>query len=243
MRFSAIKNSLLDLLFPRLCLRCKQEGSFFCKMCESTLTFIPPPCIVCGKLVPASRDGRVVPGRTCEYCAQKSFIYAFLSPFSYDEQTVRELIHALKYYRVTALAEVLAGLLCKYLLLHQINIPGEAVIIPIPLYPSRRRTRGFNQAELIAEKLIMCFREGSRPPCDLQALKRVKNTSSQVELSGEKRKSNVSEAFAVTNKDLIKDKTIILVDDVKTTGATLEEAARVLKEAGAKRIWAITLAH
>jgi ComF family protein len=136
----------------------------------------------------------------------------------------------------------LGGLLAEHCRTFKVNFPKNFVVIPLPLHKNRKRIRGFNQAELIAVGFISAV-SSSRLILEPNLLVRTKNTKPQVELSGEERRQNIVGAFAVSDPNVVKNKTILLVDDVKTTGATLEEAARVLKEAGAKRVWAMTAAH
>ncbi len=187
--------------------------------------------------------GRVNPGRTCDSCQKYSSIYLFLSPFSYDHESIRSLIHALKYQRVRTLAKVFGQLLADYSLMFKVVFPEELLVIPLPLHNRRKRIRGFNQSELISKEFIIQAGSPRGFSIDTDTLLRVKNTKPQVELSGEERRQNMADAFAVSQPDLVKNKTVLLMDDVKTTGATLEEAARALKEAGAKKVWAITVAH
>lgn len=234
----AIKTEVLDLLFPKACFGCGVEGEFLCIACEQSLQYVPPLCFGCGILVPAS--GRVTPGRTCDSCQGTSHIYASLSPLRYGDELARDMIHSLKYNRVYELSGDLARVLGRYCRAFRIEFPPEAVLIPIPLYPKRKRTRGFNQAELMAEHFQKYVPEIS---LDAAILKRIKNTRAQIELSREERAKNIAGSFAVEHPEEILGRTVILLDDVKTTGATIEEAARVLKEAGAKRVWAITVAH
>ena len=198
---------------------------------------IPPSCIVCKKLKPARP--LVTAGRTCKLCREKSHIFAFFSPYLYENETVRGLIHQLKYQRVREISAVLAGLLLRSMGYFSFRLPAEAIAVPIPLYPSRERVRGFNQSRLIAEALCPALGIAHRP----DILLKTKKTTPQMELSGEERRKNLAGVFAAAPNQSVRDKNIILIDDVKTTGATLEEAARALKAAGAKRIWAITLAH
>lgn len=186
------------------------------------------------------QKGHVPAGRTCDACQDRTPIYSFLSPFQYEDETIRNLIHALKYNRVQDIAVHLGGLLCVYGDRFGVVFPPETIVIPIPLHPWRERRRGFNQSELIARCLC---KENSNLSCDISVLVRVKNTTPQIELSHTERTKNLTGSFAVRNPDLVRDKTILLLDDVKTTGSTIEEAARALKEAGAKRIWAMTVAH
>lgn len=117
----------------------------------------------------------------------------------------------------------------------------QSVLVPIPLYSSKFRKRGYNQAVLLADGLARRF---DIPVVD--CLKRVKHTKTQVGLSKDDRKENVAEAFVLKSDvtDSIKQyQNVFLVDDVVTTGATLKEAAKVLKKAGCKSVWGLTLAH
>ena len=107
------------------------------------------------------------------------------------------------------------------------------------MHRSRKRVRGFNQSELIAARLSSLINLRA----ENHILRKNKKTAPQVGLSGEKRRNNIIGSFSVSNPESVKNKNVILVDDVKTTGATLEEAARVLKNAGAGKIWAVTVAH
>lgn len=232
-----IKNFLLDLLFPENCLSCGAPNSLFCQGCADALSPVPPSCFVCKKLVPA-KDG-VPSGRTCKVCAKNSRIYCFLSPYVYADPRILEIIHALKYRRIRGLASVCSRLLSGYVDKFRVSLPPESLLIPIPMHRARERRRGFNQSELIAREFSSILNlkfEG-------KALKKIRSTIPQVDLSRGERLGNMTGVFAVSDTALVGGKTCILVDDVKTTGATLEEAAKVLKGAGAKRIWAITLAH
>lgn len=233
----SLKKAILDLIFPIRCLGCGREGDLCCALCQSKLYFVPPTCFVCKKMIPD--QGRIPPGRTCAACRKKSCIYAFLSPFLYDDDIIRELIHALKYRRIRDLALILGDMLWRYVHKFGIILPKGALLISIPLHPGRQRTRGFNQAELIARRVG----ERLNLPVAVDIFTKVKKTTPQVELSAEERRKNVVNTFVVPNASLVLGKTIFLFDDVKTTGATMEEAARVLKDAGAKRIWAVTVAR
>lgn len=227
---------LWDLLFPQRCVGCRRRDTLLCQACESGLRFLPPTCFVCKKIVPAKN--RVPLGRTCLYCRQKSHIYAFFSSFSYDSGAIRELVHGLKYERIRAMASVLSRLLASALAYYRVEFPAESIVIPVPLYPARQRVRGFNQSYLIAQELA----ERLGYPVD-QCVEKIRKTKPQMELRREERIRNLAGAFVVKNPDSIRGKTILLVDDVRTTGTTLEEIATTLRHAGAKRIWAITAAH
>jgi len=234
---SRAKTMILDILFPPYCFGCGNEGCFLCFYCRGSVYFVPPTCFVCYKLAPPRN--KITYGRTCPSCQDQSSIYAFLSPFSYNSIVIREIIHGLKYGRIRSLGIIIADLLAEYFKKYDIKFPDNAILLPVPIYPLRMRRRGFNQAEHIANVLspilgILVINN---------VLEKYKYTKPQVELSREDRLKNIRGSFVVRNPDKIQGKTILLFDDVKTTGATLEEAGRVLKEAGAEKIWVITLAH
>lgn len=227
----------LDLLFPAMCIGCRAEGSFLCKPCADQLRLIPPQCFVCKRLVPA--QGETLAGRTCKACRKKTRIFAFFSPLLFQEPLTRELIHTMKYLRVRSLAEPLAEILDSAFAYYSVNIPEHAVLIPAPLHHSRLRSRGFNQSELIAKH----FGVLRGLPVLANVLEKTKNTAPQVELGLEERQGNVRGVFAVRQLDAVRGKIVFLLDDVKTTGATLEAAASALKRAGARAVWAVTVAH
>ena len=152
---------------------------------------------------------------------------------------MRELVHSLKYRRNREIASLFADMMVAHLGVMHMALPQDGVLVPIPLHKTRERIRGFNQSLLIAQALGE--RIGMAVQCDV--LRKIKKTIPQMELRREERIKNLANTFAVADALSVRGKTIVLVDDIKTTGSTLEEAARVLKEAGAKRIWAITVAH
>jgi len=134
---------------------------------------------------------------------------------------------------------MLAEFLTEYHKRYALLVPRGALAVPVPLHPRRERVRGFNQAALIAEEFAA--RNGLEYRGTV--LSRLRNTASQVTLSLEQRKKNMEGAFLVREPSAVKGRRVMLFDDVATSGATLEEAARVLKAAGAKKIWAVTVAH
>lgn len=263
--FSTIKTIFLDLLFPVFCFGCKKEGVFLCGGCKNKLVWIQPACFGCNKWVqPSLRIGsgtdrpgaslvyspgaqfsrgagypRIMAGRTCLSCRKKSPIYAFLSPFLYSNTLVRSLIHGLKYDRLRSLSDLLGGLLVEYIAKFNISFPANTLLVPVPLYPSRFRKRGFNQAE----QIVLYLSDRLKIKSDTKALQKIRQTKAQVELSAQDRCLNLIGAFMVFDSSRVKNKTILLVDDVKTTGSTLKEAARILKAAGAGRIVVLTVAH
>jgi len=146
---------------------------------------------------------------------------------------VRELVHELKYSGTIELAKLMGAMLA-----HTVATNGltDFMLVPVPLHSGRLAGRGFNQAELLAQQVVERLEMVVR-----SALARVRPTGSQTKLTRLERLKNVQEAFRCRGE--VADKNILLVDDVMTTGATLEECAVTLKKAGAKRVWAVVVAR
>jgi ComF family protein len=199
-----------------------------------------PQCVQCGeRLLPAQLligDGR------CQGC--RDFEPEFDRAVSFGEYAgeLRGLIHLLKYDKVLPAAPVLGEMLAHAI--GQLSGGGEdfwPLVVPVPLHASKRGERGFNQAELIVRAAKKRLPERFEIACGL--LKRQRPTQSQVGLSREERVVNMRGAFRVTDPQRVKGATVIVVDDVMTTGTTVSECARVLKKAGAERVWAATVAR
>ncbi|OGZ96901.1 MAG: hypothetical protein A2847_02745 [Candidatus Sungbacteria bacterium RIFCSPHIGHO2_01_FULL_50_25] len=229
------KNILLDLVFPPSCASCKKEGAYLCGQCRNALRMIPPSCFVCGRLTPLR--GRVPAGATCKTCRKKTVIRRFLSPFLYEASTAEALVRSLKYHRILALAPGMAQEMATYLAYYTPRLPRDACFVPIPLHPRRERTRGFNQAELLSAGVGVLLNIPIMP-----ILARTRNTAPQAPRTKDERRTNLEHAFSAPSQKNA-PRLAILIDDVKTTGATLEEAARALTSAGVKTIWAVTFAH
>jgi ComF family protein len=220
---------VIDSFFPRRCVGCGEVGSFLCSNCCGKLPrFLPPICPKCGK--PQTS------GILCPSCRQsQTQIDGIRSPYRFDE-VVRKAIHQLKYQNLKAISLCLAELLADYL---QSNpLPGEA-IIPVPLHPRRLRERGYNQSALLAQGLGKLTNLLVIEDC----LIRVKQVRPQVKASNvEERQRNVANAFTCRD-GRVSGKQIILIDDVCTSGATLESCATALKSRGAASVWGLTLAR
>ena len=180
-------------------------------------------------------DGR------CSHCRDSEPDFDRALSFGEYEAGLRGLIHLLKYERVTPVAAPLGRMLAQVVTELSSGSFADPVVVPVPLHTSRRRSRGFNQSELIAHAVVRHL------PRKLEvlngALVRHRDTISQVGLSREERIQNVRDAFRVAQPSRVNGRDIVLVDDVMTTGTTLSECARVLKQAGAKRVWAATVAR
>jgi len=228
-RFSKIRGMALDLLFPRWCVGCGKEGDFICPSCLKSLSRVMPPlCPKCG--LPQSS------ATLCAGCVGwQAEIDGIRAPFRFDG-VMRQAVHELKYRNLRALAGLLAQLLDDYLVDNP--LPGE-VLVPVPLHPKRLRERGYNQSYLLAKELGKL----AGLPVVVDYLVRERHTSPQARTStvGERR-GNVADAFACRDRRL-EGKPVILIDDVSTSGATLDACARALKGAGAASVWGLVLAR
>jgi ComF family protein len=223
-----LKGIALDLLFPQRCVGCGKEGDFICPSCRRSLARITPPiCPRCGTPQPN--------GVLCPACVSwRAEIDGIRSPFRFDG-VMRQAIHQLKYQNLRALAAPLAELLQDYLVTNP--VPGE-VLVPVPLHRKRLRERGYNQSSLLAQELGRLI---NLPVVD-NCLVRQKHAPAQARSStADERRGNVAGAFACRDRRL-QDKPVILIDDVSTSGATLDAAAAALKAAGATSVWGLVLA-
>ena len=224
-----LKGIALDLLFPQWCVGCGKEGELLCYSCHHSLPRITPPlCPRCGKPQPS--------GTLCPSCiGWQAEIDGIRSPFRFDGVT-RQAIHQLKYRNLRALAVPLAKLLNDYLVANP--LPGE-ILVPVPLHQKRLRERGYNQSSLLAKELGKLI----KLPVIGDCLVRKRNTPPQTRTTTvDERRSNVADAFACRNYSP-KGKQVLLIDDVSTSGATLDACAAALKTAGANSVWGLALAR
>lgn len=227
----------LDLIFPKYCVNCKKLGDYLCASCFSYLSFDTEGlCVVCNR---ASINGLTHPG-----CRGRSTIDGVFSSIVYKGVS-KKLIYNFKYKPyLSSLNTLLVDLFFEGLIQNEefYNIykrfKKEPIIVPIPLFHNKLKSRGYNQAELLAKGLSkkMNLRV-------LDLLKRVKKTRSQVGLSQKERKKNITGAFSIIKNLEFRSENVFLVDDVFTTGSTLNEAAKTLKKAGVKSVWGLTLAR
>lgn len=231
-------NLILDILFPKRCIGCGKFETYFCEDCVRDIKQGDLVCPRCEKLA--------VGGQTHPICRRKFGLDGLWSLGIYQDQ-LKVAIQQLKYKGVKELADILVDITIEYwakyqpFLLDQIKKSGGVgwVVIPVPLYWWRSNSRGFNQSSLIGQslskKLGLDYSEG---------LKRIRYTKSQVKLKEKDRRKNIFGAFALSsNYQLQTTPYILLIDDVWTTGSTLRECCYVLKRAGAKKVWALTLAR
>ena len=216
-----MRSLVLDLLFPTECLSCRREGAYLCEKCFWKLKFND------AQYLKQARVNLKTPN------FEKIFIAG-----DFENSILHNLIIKYKYNFISALGKTLARFLILFwqnrvfVKLH----PSCLLVIPVPLSKKRYQWRGFNQAEILAREFSAYYNY----ELDLD-LKRLKHNNPQAALSEAERLENVKSIFAWQGKSL-NNYTIILIDDVITTGATLNEAARVLKEAGAKKIYGLVIA-
>jgi len=241
--FLQMKIKILDILFPAICLNCQKEGTWICQNCLSLIEILEYQyCPFCQERVFACLSGSQEKG-TCKKHRGKNLNGLFFAA-SYKNPLVKKLIKRFKY---SPLLKELAPSLSSLIITHFIssgnkiifNDQKASLFIPVPLSPAKKRWRGFNQSEEIAKELSKFL----KIPYQVNNLIKIKKTQSQVELKKEEREENIKNAFRVKNPQVIQGKRIFLIDDIFTSGATMEECARVLKKAGAKQVWGIAVAR
>ena len=237
MDFSAIKEAILDILYPQdiVCILCQKRhrdivDKGLCPVCAKTLPYIKPPiCQKCGKTV--KEDTGI-----CLECIYAQYHFERAVPVFEYTSDMQQLIHRFKYQGVYYLSRTLGYWMAEA---YKQRCNWEVdVIVPVPLHPRRERERGFNQSALLAGEVGRSI--GVQVDCRI--LKRRKHTSTQVVLNKHQRRQNLWDAFEVIDPDKVRGRVILLIDDVFTTGSTVDECSRVLMHAGAKRVYVLTLA-
>ncbi|MFH1546721.1 MAG: ComF family protein [Patescibacteria group bacterium] len=226
--FSKFKNSLLEIIFPVRCVGCGEEGEWFCGNCVRKIQLNEKQfCPVCWR----ENFG----GKVCDRC--ESPLAGIRVAASYEKNPeLARAVKTLKYKFSENLADNLAAILARSI--SSKNYTNERVVSFVPLHKKRLKWRGFNQAELLAQKVSANL---SLPLENL--LVRSKNTPQQAKLNRAERLQNLKNAFEVSPKFSVVDKTVILVDDISSTGSTLVECAKVLKKAGVGEVWGLVLAR
>jgi ComF family protein len=231
--------AVLDFIFPPLCHVCRSYipaagDVHICSRCRQKMSPITSPlCSLCGTPFSGAGDDHI-----CGPCWKvPPHFEAARAAYVYDGPC-RDLIHSFKYHNKTHLRRPLA-LLTIDSLSDFITSQAPDLIMPVPLHRARLRSRGFNQAILLGEVIS----RRSRIPLDRDNLKRVRWTEPQVSLSADERRTNVKGAFSVKDPSRVNGCSILLVDDVLTTGSTVDECSRILKSAGASTVSVVTVAR
>jgi len=224
-----LAQALLDVLFPPRCVACGKQGAFLCPGCREAMPrALPPRCPLCWQ--PERR------GESCGRCAQARPAFAGTRSLYLFQGPVREAVHALKYNHLSALARPMGELMAAYLKTEELPVD---LVVPVPLFGRRQRLRGYNQSALLARELARL--DGL--PLAERGLSRRRDTPPQARsVDAEARRRNVAGAFAADGRR-VEGRGVLLVDDVMTTGATLDACAQALRQGGAASVWALTFAR
>lgn len=225
--------SFFDFLFPRRCAGCGRSGAYLCISCKNLQPrHFPQVCPVCER---AAIDGRTHPGcRTSLSPDGATFIFRYKPP-------ITELLKQLKYKFGRALKDVVVSWSVEELSVQSKHLSGSAVLVPIPLHSFRRNWRGFNQSEILGE--VIAKRMGWEYRDNILIRSGFRRPQTEVKVA-QRRQENVRGIFSINpSAQCLMPNNLVLFDDVWTTGATMKEAAKVLKRAGAKIVWALAIAR
>lgn len=237
--FSRLISDAADLIYPRPCpicgIRSDRANRYLCWSCFSSISWYQAGlCEVCGGFFGGEPGHRYI----CSACASSKPVFSRARAAARFNDDLQKVIHSFKYRKAMWLCEDLTDILEGCLRVHFETARIDAVV-PVPLFHARERERGYNQSELLAEALAS--RIDRR--CAARALRRICSTVSQTGLTAVKRRRNVKGVFEVVDRASIYRRRVLLVDDVMTTGATLNACAEVLKKNGAAEIWAVACAR
>lgn len=238
---NAIFESIINIIYPLTCVACnrpnhqKENNGYLCNECYYIIKrHLPPFCLKCGRGI---RELKNIYEGICSVCQNRNYYFDRAWSLCSYEGIIKELIHKFKYNQKIHYKVIFGNLFREFF--GTFNILGDVdLIIPIPLHPTKLREREYNQS------LILSFIVGEliQKQIYTDILVRIRNTKSQIDLDERARKNNIAGCFSVKNGFQLKSKSILLVDDVLTTGITLSEAARVIKEFNPNNISVLTLA-
>ncbi len=247
---TAAGEGLFTVLFPSNCRICQAPLTVIsalpvCKQCLRSLHRIAGPvCAACGERLTSvylsERDGAPL----CGMCLRVEPVFTRAAAYGSYESGLRELIHLLKYQHVRPAASVLGRMLAEVITdIAEVFAEQAPDVVPVPLHAAKLRQRGFNQSELIARAALKLAPGGLELKLNTALLMRQKDTESQTGLTPHQRRENMRGAFHVLRSAEIVGRDVLLVDDVFTTGTTASECARVLRRAGAQRVFVVTVAR
>ena len=180
----------------------------------------------------------------CGLCQRARPLFEQAAAYGSYSSGLRDLIHLLKYRQVRPAANVLGRMLAEVIAGLEPRIPaGRIAVVPVALHPRKQSQRGFNQSELIAAAALKLLGKPERFDLSSKVLVRTRETGSQIGLTRHQRRENLRGVFAVSRPEQILNHSVLLVDDVYTTGTTASECARVLRKAGAAQVWVATVAR
>lgn len=224
-------NLILQWFYPPRCIFCGKvmkvgQTELICEQCQNTIHWKEGAvCQKCGRNIYLNE-------KYCDRCQKTNFIFEKgIAVFSYTD--VRDAIAHFKFRYWKRDAIPFANLMGDYLLTYYPEIKEQSdLLIPVPMYQKKQKVRGFNQSELLAKLLAQRFEK----QCSVNNLKRIRHTAPQSLLNAQQRQENIKGAFALENSQEIEGKTILLIDDIFTTGTTINECSKVLYQNGAKKV-------
>ena len=235
----------LDFVFPAECVGCHEflgddRVLLFCRSCWNAIRPITAPaCPQCGRPQLAVNVGGQAPPGICRKCRQTPPFYDRAIAAAYYEGVLQEAIHQFKFKQKTGLGQPLAQLMLAHLP-PDLDLRQYQAILPIPLHKTRQRQRGYNQSSMLAKYLAQHFRIA----LVVDNLRRIRATTPQWQTKGRKeRQENVKNAFRLDHPTTLQNKAVILIDDVMTSGATFNECAKTLKQAGVTSVLVLALSR
>lgn len=236
-----ILSSFLNIIYPPRCNICgdflhiPHENPYICETCIKGFKIINPPiCSICG--IPFESDTEE--DHPCERCIRKRPFYDRLRALYLYENGIMEAVHKMKYSGKSYIAKSLAPLLASFAM-EWLDDIHDMLMVPVPLHPRKLRQRGFNQSLILARGISLILNS----ELDILSFRRIKFTRSQTGLNMDERRKNVKNAFELKDGKHYKGKSVILVDDVATTGNTMNECARILKKGGCEKVYGLVLAR
>ncbi len=231
---------IADVLFPPRCHSCRQvtdnlTAGIFCPACAGDIRYIAAPiCPACGAPAPEGAGAETL----CGDCLTAPKPFHLARSVAVFAGVLLEIIHRFKYRRHPELGRFLGRLMTERACAG-VQVRDYSVIVPVPLHVRRLRERGFNQSLLLARAVAARY----GVPVDFLSLKRERDTPPQTTMGRRERQANIRGAFRVADGNIIRDRSVLLIDDVYTTGSTLAECARALLDSGAARVGVLTLAR